>query len=63
MGKSQPNTLLKDEAVAAKCILTSILVCDYLGLVVDSEGDGAVGVAKGDANDGAILGRSASLGD
>jgi len=35
--------------------LTSVLVGNHLGLVVDGVGDGAVGVAKGDTNDGAVV--------
>lgn len=29
---------------------TSIFICDYLGLVVESESDGAVGITNSDAN-------------
>ena len=43
-------------------MLTSVLVRNDLGLVVDEVGDGAVGVAKGDANGSALAGLRASLG-
>lgn len=39
-------------------MLTSVLVGDNLSLIVDSVGDGAVGVAKGQANDGPVLRRN-----
>lgn len=41
---------------------TAILVGDNLSLIVDSAGDGAVGVARGDTDDGALAGRNADLG-
>ena len=41
--------------------LTSILVRNNLGLVVHQVGDGAVGVAEGDADDGALAWLRASL--
>lgn len=39
-------------------MLTSVLVGDNLSLIVNSIGDGAVGVAKGQANDGPVLRRN-----
>lgn len=41
---------------------TTILVGDNLSLVIDSVGNGAVGVAKGDTNDNALAGLNASAG-
>ena len=45
----------------AEGVLTAVLVRNDLGLVVDQVGDGAVGVAKGDADGGALAWLGASL--